>query len=41
MNYIEKVRNNKIDFTLTDDEMIRRKTFEVVSFFLRVFFSIT
>jgi hypothetical protein len=40
INYIEKVGNNKIGFTLTNDEMITRKTFQAVSYFLRVFLSI-
>jgi hypothetical protein len=34
MNYIEKVGNNKIGFTLTNKLMITRSTFEFVSFFI-------
>ncbi len=34
MNYIEKVGNNKIGFTLTNKLMITRSTFRSVRFFI-------
>jgi hypothetical protein len=37
MNYIEKVGNNKIGFTLTNNQLITRETFQCVSFFMNFF----
>jgi hypothetical protein len=37
MNYIEKVGNNKIGFTLTNNQLITRETFQSVGFFYEFF----